>query len=283
MNQIEELKSDLYALGVKKGDTLLVRADLGKIGKISTKKKEDYINFILDFIGHEGTLIGLSFTKSFFIKKNEKLIFDRYTKSYTGSFANLMLKHPASFRSSHPTNSVVAIGKNAHYVTSNHNECSGAYDPIKKIIELNGKMILIGCSKNSPGFTTVHFAEVELNLHKKIIFPNLNQVFYKKNDEIHLFKRKDIGSCSSVFHRFYGYYIQEECLFQGYIGKAYSLMINAKDAYKIDKKLLIENSKITICNKKDCKLCRVRRWDNLKDMPFFIIRKLLKKVRRLFD
>lgn len=283
MYSITELKNNLYSLGINKGDTLFIRADLGKIGKINTKKKEDYLNFILDVIGPEGTLVGLAFTKSFFIKKNKDLIFDKNSKSYTGSFANLMLRHPNAVRSTHPTNSFVAIGKNAKHITCDHDESSGAYDPIKKIIELDAKMLLIGCTKNSPGFTTVHLAEVELNLHKRIIFPKLNQVYYKKNGNIYLFKRQDLGSCSSVFHRFYSYYIQEECLFQTKIGSAYSLMINAKDAYKIDKKVLTENSKITICDRKDCKLCRARRWDNLKDLPFYIIKKLINKLRRLFD
>ena len=39
MYSIEKLKNDLEKLGVQKGDTLLVRADLGEIGKLETKKR----------------------------------------------------------------------------------------------------------------------------------------------------------------------------------------------------------------------------------------------------
>lgn len=84
-----------------------------------------------------------------------------------------MLSHPKAFRSKHPTNSYVAIGKNAKYIFGNHDENSGSYEPIRKIVELEGKMILIGCVESSPGFTTTHLAEVDLGLHKRIIFPNL--------------------------------------------------------------------------------------------------------------
>ncbi len=76
MHSLEKLKSDLEKLGIIKGDTLLVRADLGAIGKLETKKREDYINFMLEAVGEEGTIIGLSFTSYFFIKKNKTIIFD---------------------------------------------------------------------------------------------------------------------------------------------------------------------------------------------------------------
>lgn len=283
MYSIEKLKNDLENLGITKGDTVLVRADLGVIGKIETKKREDYINFILEVVGEEGTIVGLSFTSGFFIKKNKNDFFDGKNKSYTGAFANTMLSHPKAIRSTHPTNSYVAIGKNAQYILENHDENSGAYEPIRKIVELSGKMILIGCVESSPGFTTTHLAEVDLGLHKRIIFPTLNRVYYKKNDEIKLFKRKDLGSCSSTFYRFYGHYVKNELLQQGYIGNAYSILIDAKKAFDLDLKILESNPKITLCENPSCMLCRARRWDNLIDMPMFVVRNIIPKiVRKVF-
>lgn len=277
MLNIDILKNDLEKLGIKKGDILLVRADLGQIGKVDTKEKQDYVNFILDTIGEEGTLVGLSFTNSFFIKKNKNLIFDGKNKSYTGAFVNIMLNHSKALRSQHPTNSYVAIGKYAEYITKDHNEFSGAYEPIRKIIELNGKMLLIGCVSSSPGFTTTHLAEVDLGLHKRIILPSLDGVYYKKNNEIKIFKRKDVGSCSSTFYKFYSFYVKNELLFQGYVGNAYTVLADAKKIYRLDLEILKKNSKITICHNPRCMLCRARRWDNLIDMPIFIIRYLYTK------
>ena len=283
MYSIKDLSDNLSELGVERGDTLLIRADLSAIGKLETRKREDYINFILQVIGEEGTLIGLSFTNSFsMLKKNKEIVFDGTNKSYTGAFANTMLKYDKSIRSKHPTNSYVAIGKNAKYILENHDENSGAYEPIRKIIELKGKMILIGCVKSSPGFTTTHLAEVDLGLHKKIIFPTLTGVYYKKNDEIKLFKRSDLGGCSSTFYKFYGHYIKNELLIQGYIGGAYSILIDAEKAYAVDYEVLKKNPKITLCSKSNCKLCRIRRWDNLIDVPKYIttygLLKIIKKV-----
>ncbi|MFW2441370.1 AAC(3) family N-acetyltransferase [Aliarcobacter butzleri] len=282
MNYIENLKKDLMLIGVKKGDILLVRADLGSIGKLETKKREDYINFMLESVGEEGTIVGLSFTSGFFIKKKNSEIFDGTNKSNTGAFANIMLSHPKAKRSTHPTNSFVAIGKYAEYIVGGHDENKGAYEPIRKIIELGGKMILIGCVETSPGFTTTHLAEVDLGLHKRIIFPTLNGAYYKKNGEIKLFKRKDLGACSFSFYHFYSYYVKYELLYQGYIGNAYSVMIDAKKAFELEKKILKDNPKITLCNRPNCMMCRARRWDNLIDFPNYFIKIGIKKLYKFF-
>ncbi len=283
MYSIEKLKSDLENIGIKKDDTLLIRADLGAIGKLETKKRGDYINFMLEAVGEEGTIIGLSFTNGFFINKNKNIVFDGTNKSYTGAFANTMLQHPKAMRSMHPTNSYVAIGKNAEYILKDHDETSGAYEPIRKIVELNGKMILIGCVESSPGFTTTHLAEVDLDLHKRIIFPTLNGAYYKKGEKVKLFKRTDPGSCSSTFYKFYGHYVKNELLQQGYVGNAYSIMVDAKKAFDLDIEILNSDPKITLCDNPSCMLCRARRWDNLIDMPIFVLKEVIPNLfRRLF-
>ena len=274
----KKMGQDLVELGVQSGDTLLVRAGLSAIGRLESRRREDYLDFLLDVIGTEGTIIGLSFTTGSFIKRNKDNIFDGNNKSYAGAFVNLMLAHPNAKRSKHPTNSYVAVGKHAEYITQGHDESSGAYDPIKKLIEIDGKMLLIGCVGKSPGFTTTHLAEVDLGLHKRIIFPWLNTTYYKKDGGIKLFKRKDLGSCSSTFYRFYGHYVKEQKLIQGYVGNAYTVMIDARTAYDIDYKLLKNNPRITICDNPHCQLCRARRWDNLIDIPGYVLRSLIRRV-----
>ena len=61
----ESLANNLRELGLKQGDVVLVRASLKSIGA-HFKDKADYINAILDVIGPSGSLVGLSFSKSFF-------------------------------------------------------------------------------------------------------------------------------------------------------------------------------------------------------------------------
>ena len=83
-------------------------------------------------------------------------------------------------------------------------------------------------------------------------------------------------SCSSTFYKMYGHYVKEAALMQNYIGEAYSIMIDAKAAYEIDIAALQNNPKMTLCDDKHCLLCRARRWDNLKDIPGYILRRLAK-------
>jgi aminoglycoside N3'-acetyltransferase len=284
MYSVQKLEYNLVSLGIKKGDTLLVRADLGAIGKIDTRNREDYINCMLNAVGVEGTIVGLSFTNSFSIfNKNKNVIFERNSKTYTGAFSNTMLKFKNSLRSSHPTNSYVAIGKYAEYILKEHDETSGAYEPIRKLMELNAKMILIGCVESSPGFTTTHLAEVDLGLHKRIIFPTLSASYYKNKGELKIFRRKDLGSCSSTFYKFYGFYVRKKLLKQGYVGNAYSILIDAEKAYSLDYEILKAEPKITICNNPSCKLCRMRRWDNMYDIPKYAISMLVKKIKKKID
>lgn len=278
----KNLVTALRSIGVSEGDTLLIRADLGEIGRLTPDIKSSYVEAFLDAVGPEGTIIGLAFTGGDFLKRNKQHVFDGKNKSYTGAFANLMLAHPYAMRSKHPMNSYVAIGKNAAQIIDQHDEKSGAYEPLRKLIELNGKMLLVGCVKKSPGFTTTHLAEVDLGLHKRIIAPWLTTCYYKKGRELFLFKRKDLGSCSSTFYKLYAYYVYEKKLKQGFVGNAYTVLIDAKSAYEIDLSVLKKYPKITICESPDCMVCRARRWDNLKDIIPYVFRTAIRLIKARF-
>ena len=56
---------DLRAMGVQQADTLVIRADLGAIGRI---KRKDLLEGLLEAVGIEGTVLALAFTGSSFIK-----------------------------------------------------------------------------------------------------------------------------------------------------------------------------------------------------------------------
>jgi aminoglycoside N3'-acetyltransferase len=270
----ENFFNEMSNLNIKKSDTLFINCNLQGFGVIQGYKRLDYLNLFLDYLGEDGTLITLAYTgagRSFFKNKNLPY-FDGSQKASTGAFSNIMLKHPKAIRSIHPSNSIVAIGKNAALITKGHDENSGAYSFIKQIIELDGKVLLLGMS-DFPGFVT-HKVEEDLQLYKQY----WDRFFLKvklKNSKI--FYRKDPGGCSSTFGRLYEYYIKEDKLLVGYINNAYSLSINAKDAYDIDMRVIKDNPKILICDNPSCYRCRVSRWKTIWRMPFFITKKVFQK------
>jgi aminoglycoside 3-N-acetyltransferase len=280
MNYTIKLKTELQNIGLKKGGTVLIRADISQILKLKNNLKvKDILNVILDIVGEGGTIVSPAYTNSSFIKRNKSFLFTRKSRTISGLFSMAMLANKSSVRSSHPTNSYVAIGKYAKDILRDHDEESGAYEPIRKIMELSGKMLLLGCVPSSFGFTTTHLAETDLKLHKKIIFPTLITSYYEKNGEKKLFKRKDPGLCVVNYYKLFGLYIKHEILKQSYIGGSYSLFIDANEAYKIDFEALKLDSKFNICNNKDCFSCRAGRWDNLQDAPLFFLKYILKKIK----
>lgn len=281
MDPKEKLKNDFLSLGLKAGDIVFMRADISQILKSKDGlKAKDILEVLLDVVSKDGTVVSPAYTQSNFIKRDKKNIFTNKSRTISGLFSMVMLADKNSIRSLHPTNSHVAIGKYAEYILKNHDENAGAFEPTRKIMELNGKMLLVGCVSTSLGFNTTHLAETDLQLQNRIILPTLVTSYYKKDGEIKLFKRKDPGMCVANYYQLFGLYIKNEVLKQGYIGGAYSIIIDAKEAYKIDFKALKENPKFNICDNKECLDCRARRWDNLKDLPIFFLKKILKKIRK---
>lgn len=274
-----------YSLGIRKGDTVLIRVALNKIGlQPDVGSKADFlIRALLKTVGSKGTIVGLAFTKAFiFPNKNKDYIFNKTKEPITGGFASAMVKWPGAVRSLHPTNSFVAIGYSAHTLLDDHDESKTCFYPIHKLMELNGKMLLIGCVHDSPGFSTVHIAQDKLKLSTKTIYKNKLKVFYKNKDgNIRLFKKRDCPGCSNGFYKFYSHYIFHEKLVTGFCGDAFSICINAKDAFEIEYQLLKNNWKFYLCDNPKCEFCRGGLYYNMKDWPLYYLRNIGSMINKI--
>ncbi|MDX4048470.1 MULTISPECIES: AAC(3) family N-acetyltransferase [Aliarcobacter] len=279
MEVYENIKHELIDLGINHGDTLFIRGNLAKVGRI---KKDIFINTLLNVVGEEGTIVTLSFTKSFpFYRIDKNYIFNFNTIPNTGSIGKAFLEHPNVSRSLHPTNSFMAIGKKADMILENHNELSMSYDPMYKIVSLNAKMINIGITSESPGFTTVHLAQQELGLTKKSILKNLLRVYYKSsNNQIKLFKRQDVGGCSDGFGKFYQYYLDKDKLVFGKLGNTNAIVGNAKDIYEIDLELIKRDNSFHFCDNPLCFVCRCTWKYDFKYLPNYLIIKFISLFKK---
>ena len=174
----DKIKLQLSQIGLKNGDTLLVRADLPALGKLS-RNRIDYVRVFLDILGDTGTLITLGFTQSTFIIKNKNYIFDGTQSAYKGAFANTMLQDKDAQRSKHPTNSEVAIGNNAKKFVDGLYVERRAYHIARRAMEVYAKVFPIGISKYL-GFVT------HLGLARfKIVMAILEQIFFKSTVKIY--------------------------------------------------------------------------------------------------
>ena len=140
-------------------------------------------------------------------------VFTSKTVPYTGSFAKLMLRHPLSYRSTHPTNSIVSIGRHASYITARHTPLSSSYSFIQDLADLSGKFLSIGCVSSSPAFTSTHYAQYLNGYATKSIYSRIYGTFYlNAQDEKKLFLRHDIGGHNGGAHKLYADYLKHDLL-----------------------------------------------------------------------
>ena len=154
----KRIAADAAALGINEGDTLMVHSSLKSLGTGFTPK--DVIDGLLFALGKDGTLMlpALSYLNC----NAGKPFFDYYeTKSNIGAIPEYFrTSYPGVIRSICPTHSCCAVGKNASYLTSGHildkTPC-GANSPFRRLKELNGKILFLGCGMNPN--TSMHAVE----------------------------------------------------------------------------------------------------------------------------
>ena len=80
----ETLRRDLEALGLRPGDVVLVRADVGEVGRVKGGTGDALIGALRDAVGPEGTLVALAFTRTRFLwRLDPREVFDEKTPPTT--------------------------------------------------------------------------------------------------------------------------------------------------------------------------------------------------------
>lgn len=141
-----QIFNDLVNLGVSSGDSMLVHSSLNSIDKFENRA-QILIETFLQALGHSGTL--LMPTLSYENVTNEHPVFDlKQTPSCVGGLTEYFRKLPNTQRSIHPTHSVCASGKNVEFFLNEHyldNTPCGPKSPFRKLKEINGKILFLGC------------------------------------------------------------------------------------------------------------------------------------------
>ena len=174
-------KSDIVdaikSADLQRGDSVMVHTSLGKIGYVCGGAQV-VIEALIEIVGEEGTI--MMPTQSW---KNldpedgvhgdaDETDWDRirenwpaYNKAITptntmGAVAEMFRSWPGTMRSDHPARSVAAWGRNAEYLTKDHDisDIFGDTSPIGKLYELDGKVLLIGVDYDKN--TSIHLADV---------------------------------------------------------------------------------------------------------------------------
>ncbi len=175
-NTITSLKRDFQALGVKPGAVIIMHSSLSKIGW-TVGGSVAVIRAIMQTLTPEGTLVMPSFTSNnsepskwenppvpkawWDMIRNEMPAFEpNITPTRgVGSVVETFRTWPNVLRSNHPMSSFAAWGKNAKFITENHEliEDLGEGSPISRLYELNGQVLLIGVTHENN--SSIHLAE----------------------------------------------------------------------------------------------------------------------------
>ncbi|MCK4348933.1 MAG: AAC(3) family N-acetyltransferase [Thermoplasmatales archaeon] len=288
----EDIIRSLHELGLRKGDVCVARAALREIGNVHSKRSAIVLDALLDTVGKDGTIVALTFTNAYRLPlnpHNPKYVFTKDTPTYAGGFSKECLSRPDAIRSRHPVTSFCAIGKDAHFILDGHDEKSSCYEPIGRVIEKKGKLLLIGAMDTSPGFTTVHWAQWLLGFATKSIDKNkTGAYYYDKDGQKKLYIREDIGGCSRGFYNFHNHYRKAGILSEGYIGDAPCMLIEGEKALAIEMALIKSDPCFPLCNYPACRMCRIGWefcdtsrlvfWLNPKSLLFMMLKGLMKII-----
>jgi len=144
----EIFSNQLIALGLAKGDTVMVHSSMKALGTEMTP--QDFIKLILNVIGEEGTLLMPALSYENVTAQNPEFNI-KITEPCIGLLPRTFFKVEGVLRSFHPTHSVCAYGKNAEEITSRHyldETPVGPNSPFTLLADYGGKVLFIGDTVN---------------------------------------------------------------------------------------------------------------------------------------
>ena len=184
MHSRESLASDFRALGVAPGDTVMAHASVRAVGEVAGGP--DTIHLALkDALTPDGTLMMYASCPRYFDEvgrgnltaDEEKEIleklppFDANTARSArdnGALVEMLRTYPGSRVNQHVAR-FVAWGKQTDYLFSSQpwNYAFGAGSPLERFLNLDGKILLLGCDHDTVTF--LHYAEHIVDIPNKIV------------------------------------------------------------------------------------------------------------------
>ncbi len=252
----KQLVQELINIGVEKGDILNVKVSLKALGKVEGGANT-IIDALLEAVGPEGTIVCDSFVSPFYSMLkwfNRKRVSKRDTPSYAGAFANVMVKRPDAFRSSHPIQAFTAIGKEAKALTESFKADSAPFVILRAIADMGGKNLRIGDVNKVVGVGTTHVAICELGFWQ-ICVPR--GIYYiDEQGKKRFFHRYWANGCPKGFNKLMHYYYEGGAVIHdGKIGNASALLTSMSKTLEIEKNLFKQNPSAFLCGDESCLNC----------------------------
>ncbi len=244
----DDMRFSLELMDVRPGDTLLMHSALTAIGPVEGGA-DAVIDAFLDAIGPEGTLVMSTLTGWF-------APFDAATTpSAVGWISEVFRRRPGVLRSLHPVHSVAAFGKNAEYITRDHDRCEtgcGAGTPYLKIAELGGKAVLLGVDMDRN--TAMHSMEEAIDA-KYLHTMDIPAPTYLEDYRNRTFTLKKFPPGHRDFLAMTPYLRERDLMVEGMIGAARVKVIDMRGMFALGKRLLRDDPLLFICKNENCNSC----------------------------
>jgi aminoglycoside 3-N-acetyltransferase len=265
----QDLVGDLVGIGVNQGDCLALGVSLKSIGWIEGGPST-LIEALLEAVGKEGTIFIPAFTRYFPLPLSKskrgngirprwggiipwEFIFDpAKTPPETGSVPVAMWERGDSLRSRHPTNSVVAIGKLAKYITEGHDHTTSAFLPYERLVKIRGRGLFIGLDGRLVSLR--HQGQYQAGL-MHVLPPLWGVRFLREDGSIGVYARREWG-CTKRLPELNEAMVKEGLIREGMIGNAESMMVDASGVVGTIANMLREDPGINLCRRFTCLWCR---------------------------
>ena len=179
---------------------------------------------------------------------------------------------------------MAAIGRRlAVDLLRHHDHTATTHEPIKHLLAAGGKLLVIGCTVSSPGFSTVHYVYEELGLATRSLLSGLIGCYFKSGTATPWFRQRDVPGCSLGFHKFYPLYRAKFDAFakewSGDCARPCSCD-QAADAVAVEREAVHKSPAFSLCDNPQCFSCRGTKWFNAGDMPRYYLSQVPRTIFR---
>lgn len=247
------LSKKLSALGIQRGDVLIIHSAFAAVGEVEGGT-DAMLDALLGAIGEEGTLIFPTFTDvdvPFSVENS---------KSTTGILGEVLRKRKGAIRSRHPSHSVVAFGRQAAEFAGDEwitESTVGKGTVYERLVTENAKMMLLGVDLDR--CTVLHHFEDAFGLDYLVPIRIAPPV---ERPDITVLHRFPNG------HRMFMYSmetVRDKPWFTiGYIGDARTLIFPTREMYKHCAQQVEFDKYMFLCDNESCGSCMQSRGKTLE-------------------
>lgn len=266
MPQISKLQiiEQIHGLGIEKGDTIFVSADLMKTGYFNKNAEttfRDWVDIFDEILGGDGTIVIPTYSPAF-LRYFEKydFVFTPESESNSGSLAKAFLNYaPDLIRGKHPTNSCASRGRHAAHIASMDGPDFPKYQPYAEVVKLGGKNLMLGTidERNCP--FTYHHVQESLGHTKSHPFCGLLETTYlDEGGEKKKYIVREIGGCTRGVHKSWGHHLAKSAVNFGMVGRHLSAVVDAQSSTEVLTKVMTETPHLMQCDDTTCISCRGR-------------------------